>query len=121
MGAEARVSRRRVLTAAKDAVDKTNDLVERYNAVVVAQNALVDKVESNDNARKVVHGELAGRIDAQGKWLAQLDAKAGAIDARVDTTRRHADTAHTRISEVRAMLPDDQTFLGRLRWLLWGG
>jgi hypothetical protein len=117
MGGAERVGRRKVLSAAQDALDKTNDLVKRYNEVASAQNKLADKVESIENAALVAKTELTGRLDAQGKWIVKLDTLTGVLEQDIG---RHDRDLRACCQSIIERTPETNTFVGRLRWLLTG-
>jgi len=118
MGAAERVNRRRVLTAATEAVDKTNTLVGRYNECVRALKEQQERIDSLDNERKLLAAELTGRLDAQGKWLDVVDKEiaTGLKEQRDRTERRLLELPSSLIERT----PSTNTFFGRLVWLFTG-
>lgn len=117
MGAAARISQRRVVAAASDAVAKTNDLVGRYNDCVRVLNEQQERLESIEGDRRVAQTEITGRLDAHGKWIDTVERNAVDASAGVEDGKRAL--VHLS-STIISRTPASNTFFGRLRWLFTG-
>jgi hypothetical protein len=113
MGAAERLSRRSVLRAAEQSVDKVNESLTRYNEVVSA-------VQKADADRVAGDRLLDERINAQAKWIARLEGNITALKRELGATAGQNDLHRVEHIATSADAVRCRGFWGRLKWLVTG-
>jgi len=115
MGAAERVSRRSVLRSATEAVEKTNDVIERYNDCVAAVKELGLDLTTETRERNADVTLLQAQINIRANVQADDKKFAVSVDRRCDHLEANLSGVAGRVNDLFG-----RSFFGRLKFVVLG-